>query len=829
MRKLHLFCNAHIDVIWQWKSAEAVATTLSTFRVAAELCEQHDNFVFNHNEALLYQWVEEYDPSLFARIQALVKQGKWKIVGGWTLQPDCLMPTGESFVRQMLYGRKYFREKFGVEPETAINFDSFGHARGLVQIMEQAGYKNYIFMRPESNRMALPQIFQWRGYDDESKIVAYKLNSTYATLMGHGAESVDAYIKENPDLEVAMRCWGIGNHGGGPSRQDVEDINALIEKYAGNVEIVHSNPDDFFEDKVPSMGVLPEVAEDLIPSWVGCYSTLVEIKQLHRKLENALLSAEKISVVAKETIQLIYPAAQLEEAYRCLAILQFHDVLPGTCTKPAVEEALRIGNYAMELAERIITKAMFLLTADEKPGGNGEIPVFVWNSHPYAVKNTVECEFMLADQNWEHTFTGLRAYMDGKEVPCQVVKEDSNFNLDWRKRLAIAGEFKPFSITRIDIKPYRTERPVIQTPDTPVYHFDNGQMQVDINMMTGLIDRFSVDGKELVTSRAFALEVFYDTADPWRIDVTRIDEKKGEFTLLNGAEAARMAGVKDSQFKPVRVIEDGVLFTKIEALFGYQDSRARIVYTLPKKGKRFGVDLTSLFAEKDTCLRLTIPMAMKAPVFRGQSVFGDKPLYNDGRESAAQQWISAQEDGVGIVVVNDSTYGSSNTGNLLRQTILRSSGYAGHPLPVDVSQTELFPVRPFMEYNRYLPRAEQGERDFHFEILGVFEEELIASAEAAAEQLNQGLTAWNIFPKGSGMGRNCSLTFSNEKVKLVAFKQAEDGKGYILRVFNPENITNETVVDIPAMGICQSITLRHHKVASYRIHNGTMTLCGLLE
>ena len=829
MKKLHLFCNAHIDVIWQWKSAEAVATTLSTFRVAAELCEQHQHFVFNHNEALLYQWVEEYDPKLFARIQELVKQGKWKIVGGWTLQPDCLMPYGESVVRQMLYGRKYFREKFDVEPETAINFDSFGHARGLVQIMEQAGYKNYIFMRPETNRMALPQIFEWRGYDDESKIVAYKLNSTYATLMGHGAESIETYIQENPDLEVAMRCWGIGNHGGGPSRQDVEDINRLIEKYAGNVEIVHSNPDDFFADKIPSVGALPQVAEDLIPSWVGCYSTLVEIKQLHRKLENALISAEKISVVAQEAIQLDYPAAQLEEAYRCLAILQFHDVLPGTCTKPAVEEALRIGNYAMELAERIVTKAMFLLTADEKPGGNGEIPVFVWNPHPYAVQNTVECEFMLADQNWEHTFTSLRAYVDGKELPCQVVKEDSNFNLDWRKRLAIAGKFKPFGITRIDIKPYQTERPVIQTPDTPVYHFDNGQMQVDINMMTGLVDRFCADGKELVTPGAFTLEVFHDTADPWRIDVTRIDEKKGEFTLLTGTEAARMAGVKDSQFKPVRVIEDGVLFTKIEALFGYQDSRARIVYTLPKKGKRFGIDLTSLFAEKDTCLRLTIPTAMNEPVFRGQSVFGDKPLYNDGRESAAQQWIAAQEDGVGLVVVNDSTYGSSNTGNLLRQTILRSSGYAGHPVPVDVAQTELFPVRPFMEYNRYLPRAEQGERDFHFEILAVCEEDLISNAEQAAEQLNEKLLALNIFPNGSGLCKTCQVTFSNKKVKLVAFKQAEDGNGYILRVFNPEYATNETVVDIPAMGIHQSITLKHHKVVSYRIKDGTMTLCGLLE
>ncbi|WP_446692512.1 glycoside hydrolase family 38 N-terminal domain-containing protein, partial [Ruminiclostridium cellobioparum] len=133
MAKIHLICNAHIDPVWQWDWQEGKAAAIATFRVAARFCEEFDGFIFNHNEALLYKWVEEYEPELFNRIKVLVGQGKWHIMGGWYLQPDCNMPSGESFVRQILEGREYFREKFGVTPHTAINFDSFGHSRGLVQ------------------------------------------------------------------------------------------------------------------------------------------------------------------------------------------------------------------------------------------------------------------------------------------------------------------------------------------------------------------------------------------------------------------------------------------------------------------------------------------------------------------------------------------------------------------------------------------------------------------------------------------------------------------------------------------------------------------------
>ena len=110
--KIHLICNAHIDPVWLWTWHEGAAEAVSTFRTAVEFCEKYDGFIFNHNEALLYEWIEEYEPALFARIQEQVKKGNWHIMGGWYLQPDTQMLSGESLVRQIEEGRKYFDEKY---------------------------------------------------------------------------------------------------------------------------------------------------------------------------------------------------------------------------------------------------------------------------------------------------------------------------------------------------------------------------------------------------------------------------------------------------------------------------------------------------------------------------------------------------------------------------------------------------------------------------------------------------------------------------------------------------------------------------------------------
>ena len=133
MKELHLICNAHLDPVWQWDWNEGATAALATFYSAAEIADEY---------------IEQYDPKLFNRIQELVKAGKWHIMGGWYVQPDCNIPSGEGFVRQMESGLTYFTEKFNQRPTVAVNFDSFGHTQGLVQILNKCGYEGYIFCRP---------------------------------------------------------------------------------------------------------------------------------------------------------------------------------------------------------------------------------------------------------------------------------------------------------------------------------------------------------------------------------------------------------------------------------------------------------------------------------------------------------------------------------------------------------------------------------------------------------------------------------------------------------------------------------------------------------
>ena len=242
-----MICNAHIDPIWQWDWAEGVSAVLSTFSSAVRLAEKFD-YVFCHNEVTVYKYVEEYAPMLFERIKELVKLGRWHIMGGWYLQPDCNMPSGESFVRQIREGQRYFLEKFGVSPTTAINFDPFGHSAGLVQIIKKCGQDSYIFMRPYPRELQLPsEQFIWRGLDG-SEIKAARAAS-YNSPLGKSAETIKRRA-DAQDFPVSLVLWGVGNHGGGPSEKDLADIERELLT-SEDTKYIHSTPEAFFEKISP--------------------------------------------------------------------------------------------------------------------------------------------------------------------------------------------------------------------------------------------------------------------------------------------------------------------------------------------------------------------------------------------------------------------------------------------------------------------------------------------------------------------------------------------------------------------------------------------------
>ena len=390
MKDVYLICNAHIDPIWQWNKQEGISAAISTFRSAANLADKHD-YVFCHGEALLYKYVEEYDPCLFERIKELVKLKKWRIMGGWYLQPDCNMPSGESFVRQIQVGKTYFKEKFGVEPTTAINFDSFGHTKGLVQIIRRCGQDSYIHTRPDANQMSYPAYqYLWEGFDG-SRIKAFRTTGTYGTPLGRSLEAIDRRAERQGD-ELPCVLWGVGNHGGGPSHKDLCDIEAAQGK---KFNYIHSYPEEFFSKIEPTA----VVDTSLRTSMPGCYSAMSRVKRGHIELENRLYVSEIMATVAENKGLMKYPHSELSSAQLDLLLSEFHDVLPGTCIKSAEDEALAVLHHGITECNKADAAAFFALTSELDGAKEGEYPIVVFNPHPYKLCAPVECEFILSDQN----------------------------------------------------------------------------------------------------------------------------------------------------------------------------------------------------------------------------------------------------------------------------------------------------------------------------------------------------------------------------------------------------------------------------------------------
>lgn len=810
MRKLHLLCNAHLDPAWLWEIEEGAGEALSTFRIAADFCEEYGGFIFNHNEVILYKWIEEYDPALFKRIQRLVAEGKWHIMGGWYLQPDCNMPSGESFVRQMLLGRVYFQEKFGKVPTTAINFDPFGHTRGLVQIMRKAGFDSYIVCRPDQKDCPLPDDeFQWIGLDG-SEVTVHRAYKAYLSGRGKAHLKVEGWMQDNPDKSEGMVLWGIGNHGGGPSRIDLNNLKELKER-TESFDIIHSTPEAYFEELRASGKTLPTYEKDLNPWAVGCYTSQIVIKQKHRKLENELYFVEKM--LSSYALQGYgeYPQKDLHESTVDLMIGEFHDILPGSSVQPVEEASIRLMDHGLEILSRLKARAFFALTGGQAKAAEGEIPIFVYNPHPYKVKGIFECEFQLQEST-KGQFALPVVHIDGKRIPSQVEKEISSLYVDWRKRAVFYAELEPGQMNRFDCKVEllpEKPKPALKA-ENGFITFKSDRLEVLINCATGLIDEYKVDGASVLAPGACKPIVIKDYDDSWGSQVQSFPNIIGEFKLMSKAKGTRYSGIPGKPIESVRIIEDGEVRTVVEAVLEYKGSAICQRYYLPKHGTEVRVDITVHWNEKAKLLKLSLPTTFQHPQYYGQVAYGVEEMPANGREIVAQKWVAAVDGATGLSLsaINDGTYGSSMQDGEVRLTLLRSPGYSALPggkMPYT------------MPKDRFSPRIDQGERRFTFWLNAGTWTERLEQLDREALALNEKPYALTYFPSGEGQEPAPLVTLSDDVTQLTAFKKAETSDDYIVRLYEPTGEARSTVVSIPALGIEQEVHLGKFEIKTLRL------------
>ena len=778
-KKTYMICNAHLDPIWQWEWEEGAAEALSTFRIAADFCEQYEDYIFCHNEVLLYDWIEQYDPELFARIQKLVDSGKWHIMGGWHVQPDCNMPSGESFVRQILSGRKYFLEKFNKVPHVAINFDSFGHSRGLVQIMAKSGYKGYIHMRPMPNFLTLPaKEYTWVGYDG-SKVIGIRPDGWYNSPKGRAAETIRNMVNICPENDINMRLWGIGNHGGGPSKKDLDDlIDLKAELQKDGNDIIHSTPEQYLAEAIKHHE-LPIVDHSLWCWAVGCYTSQVRVKQKHRAAENIYYLTEIMCSHAANEGLMEYPFKELSDAMYDIMTVEFHDVLPGSSIQPAEEMGIRMMDHAIEILSRLKARAFFALAGGQKKAESDKIPIFVYNPYPYEITEDIVCEFNLWDQDRNLYFMKPVVYdKNGSIVPSQCEKEYSTIPINWRKRVVFRATLSPMSLNRFDCG-FETldERPAFKaTQENEYFVLNRGGTTVKINTSTGLVDEYVKNGKNYVEKGAFGLEVFNDDFDPWGMMVTAFKEKLGEFKLLSPAEAREFLYL-ENEIPSVHIIEDGDVQTIIEAVFGYKNSYAAVKYILGENGE-LKIDVRVNWGEKQRLLRLNIPTSLKNSVCIGEQPYGEEALKDDFEENVSQKYIAVSDNQDTLIAINNGIHGScfDSKSGTLKYTLLRSASYCAHPLD----------DRVVMPQDRYMPYIDQGERDFSF-MFSVGKNDVIKPlASRKAQHFNMKPMALSFYPTGVGKSSASPIMLSGTDVITInAFKKADCGDGYIIRLFNP--------------------------------------------
>lgn len=791
MKELHLLCNAHLDPVWQWQRPEGMAEALSTFRVAAEFCEEFDSFVFNHNESLLYEWVEEYEPELFEKIKKLVKEGKWRIMGGWYLQPDCLMPSGESFIRQIKTGRNYFMEKFGVKPETAINFDPFGHSRGLVQILKKFGYNSYVFMRPWE--FVPERDFIWCGYDG-SEIYAHSTNSAYGTHYHEVPKAIDEAL-EKAHNGANLMLWGVGNHGGGPSRCDILDIEEYRKAHP-DVNIIHSWCENYF-DKLDKTSLKP-VETSLVHCMVGCYTSMVRIKQLNRKLENELSLCEKM--LALSGVE--YDKNLLKKAEKALMFCQFHDILPGSMVKKSEEESIRLLNFGSEIAAKLSMKAFFKLCEGQEKGKQGEIPVMIFNPHPYDIEQEIEFEFQLQDQNWTpNQITTVRVRTeDGKILPAQNEKESSTIAIDWRKRVVFKVPLKAMSMNRFDLEltPLDVPKRVIAPCEQNDTHFifNNENMELLINKKTGLIDKYTVGGINYLKENSAEISVYKDNEDPWGMYIDGFYEKIGEFRAVSKKEANEFNGYPDFESENVRVIENGEIRTKIQAVLKHQNSYAVLEYTIPKHDNYVNIKVKTLANDVNVLYKLGFNTVLDNGDFVGQQVFGSESMLKEEKEVTFQKWCGLFEKNMGFAVLNRGTYGGSAKDGHLNLTLMRTPVYCGHPI-FD---------RPITDQDRSFDHIDMGEREFEFKIMAD-----CGKVEREAEIFNQPPAAFYFFPPGTGEKKDTEVILTNADILLTSYRI--DNGELKIRLFNTKNKNNFTGLKIK--GLCFDIEFSPFEIKTF--------------
>ena len=709
---IHLLPNAHLDPVWLWDLREGLNEGISFVRTLLRLMEENPKLTFIRGEALIYQHLERYDPASFAKIVQYIAEGRWEVVGGVWVQPDTNLPSENTFHRHLNRGMAYFRERLGQEIKVAWAADSFGHAAGLPDIYASHGLKYFACTRPQAIDIKLPaDVFWWQGVGG-AKILSFRQGTGwYGCERDEMTRRLDAMAEHGAKSGLANEgcMFGLGNHGGGPTRRHIADIEQWANVHP-DIEVKYSTFAGFFrsiEQELQTRGqdAIPTVVGELNFCLRGCYASSARTKFTYRKLEAGLDRAEAVVKLAGEADAEVQQ--KLAEAEETLLINSFHDILPGSAIERALEEqqqqmggALHVCRMAeMDAANRISAK---LCPTVKRIEGDvpSAVPFVVINPHEQAFAGFVELEQSLDArpisryQSAPQTLPLEVLDDQGKPLPFQRIAAENHcsYGSSWRARVLVQMRL-PANSSRIVTMGY----------------VENAQ-QIQVQSQVGSPDAFTIVAERAkVVARPGALQAQLEVdgipllSEGLRVEL--YDEPFGSWGAWTppGREPTWEAPVERFAITRAQVLEAGPLRACLWVRFAGKTSHIDLSFMVRHDSPVIEVSARVLMNDLAKRLMLVMPGGVKSGIF---DVMGGQVRRQGMGEFPGSKWVIAEGD-KSFAFVSNALYSFNLEGQALRATVVRTTGYA---LDVPPNPNEL-PWEPYFDLGEHLFRFALAKAD----------------------------------------------------------------------------------------------------------------------
>jgi alpha-mannosidase len=778
---LHMIGNAHIDPVWLWQWPEGYQEVRATLQSAIDRLEEYPDFVFTCDSSLFFEWVEESDRELFERIRARVADGRFQIVGGWWIEPDCNIPSGESLVRQALYGQRYLKDKFGLHTTTGANLDSFGHNATIPQILAKSGCDSYVFLRPGPKEKTLEHPLFWWESPDGSRVLAYRIPHEYCAPKEDIGAHVEKAVATLPDDRADYAVfYGVGNHGGGPTIANLESIKELNAR-ADMPRLEPSSLRRFF-DSVDRNGAIPTVAGELQHHARGCYTTHSGVKRWNRRAENLLQRAEKWSLVADVVGARSYPHADLEQAWKLLLFNQFHDTLAGTSIEPAYEDARDQIGHASSLASLAFNAAVQSIARRIAIEQEEEMrPVVVFNPHPWPLRADAEVEYTWLRADGAHVVDDA-----GGAVPMQLTRPLTTMS-SARGRLAFPVEVPPLGYRVYRVRKGAVDGEPLRATETTL---QNAHLLVELDGGTGRIAKLvpKSTGAELAAPDARHAIVIEDRSDTWGHDVKAYDQELGEFECTS-----------------VRLVENGPVRAIVRVESGFRSSTLREDYVLGADVPYVDVRVALDWHEQLKLLKLRYPTSIDAERATFEVPYGHLARPTRGDEEPGQSWVDVSGDGRGLAVINDAKYGYDVRGGDIGISVVRSPVWAWHD-PRELEDDGDF------EY------MDQGRQSFVVRLLPHAGDWRAAGVVRLAAELNQPPFALiETFHDGALPQHATFVDDGGGDVVVTVLKRAEDDDALVVRAYESSGRPGRARIALPLVGRTIEADFGAHEIKTFRV------------